>query len=208
MVGFNRRYWAPVRQLRDLLGKSRYLGRVSARLVITSDVQAWAPIDKISDPLDDLAPHQLDAARYIFDRDIQAVSARWADKQTIELRVVLEDGIVAECLAAHSNISQESMTIQWESREYRIRMGSERIRPAGGPGRALLDLSDAVRRRLRGRETSMRTSFERQLIRFFDAIRAADRPQPGIADGIAVVQAVQAARRSAANSGMEVTTSR
>jgi predicted dehydrogenase len=154
--------------------------------------------------LDDLGPHQLDLLRYIFAREIIAINARWVDRQTVQMRVSLANGIVAECLAAHSNVSQESITIQCERQQYRMRVGSERIQPATGRLRSVLDLSDALSRRLRGRQTSMHSSFEQQLISFFNYIRTGVIPQPGIADGVAVIRATEAARQSAANAGMEV----
>jgi predicted dehydrogenase len=67
-----------------------------------------------------------------------------------------------------------------------------------------LDLSDAVWRRLYGKKTSMDGSFEQQLARFCNYVRTATTPEPGIAAGIAVTRAIQAARQSAANDGMEV----
>ena len=67
-------------------------------------------------------------------------------------------------------------------------MGSERIRPAAGLVRAVLDLSDAFRRRLRGQRSSLRSSYEHQLIRFLDNVRTGTVPRPGIDDGVAVIR--------------------
>lgn len=203
MVGFSRRYWKPIRELRHTVSNQRPFD-ASAQLVITSNVQAWSPISGISDVLDDLGPHQFDTLRYIFDREISAIGARWNDTHDIQMRVKLGNGIVAECQAAYSNRSGESIHIRCNGDEYRMRVGSERIQPAGGRIRFLLDLSDAVWRRLYGKKTSMDGSFEQQLARFCNYVRTATTPEPGIAAGIAVTRAIQAARQSAANDGMEV----
>jgi predicted dehydrogenase len=204
MIGFNRRYWEPLRQLRHIVRNRNCSDAISAQLIMTSNIQAWSAISGVSDPLDDLGSHQLDLLRYIFDCEIVAISARWIDTHTIRMRVRLGGSIAAECIAAHSNVTQESITIQRERQQYRVRLGSERIQPATGLIRSMLDRSDTFRRRLRGRRSSLRSSFERQLVIFFNYVRTGATPQPGIADGIAVIRAIEAARQSAANGGMEV----
>lgn len=204
MIGFNQRYWEPVCQLHHIVHNQGCSHVVSAQLIMMSNIQAWSPISGVSDPLGDLGSHQLDLLRYIFNREILAVSARWTDMHVIQMRVRLEDGVVANCLAAHSDVTQESITIQCECQQYRVGLGSERIQPATGLIRSVLDFSDMLRRRLRGRRSSLRSSFERQLISFLNYVHTGATPHPGIADGIAVIRAVEAARQSAANSGMEV----
>jgi predicted dehydrogenase len=204
MIGFNQRYWEPVRQLRHIVHNQDCFDAVSAQLIMTSNIQAWSSISGVSDPLDDLGSHQLDLLRYIFNRELLAVSARWTDMHVIQMRVRLEDGVVAECLAAQGDVTEESITIQCERQQYRVRLGSERIQPSTGLIRSVLDLSDTLRRRLRGRRSSLRSSFERQLVSFFEYVRTGATPHPGIADGIAVIRAVEAARQSAANGGLEV----
>lgn len=203
MMGFSRRYWTPVRRLREIMGTRRAADPVAARLVISSNVHAWSAISGVGDPLEDLGPHQFDLLRYVFARDIAAISARWSDPRTIHMRVRLAGGIVAECSAAHDGVSQESMTVQCRSGAYRMRVVSERLQPAFGPIRSGLDLADAVARRLSGNPSSMHRSFEQQLLSFCQFVRTGTPPQPGLADGIAVVRAVGAARRSADQDGRE-----
>jgi predicted dehydrogenase len=204
MVGFSRRYWKPVRQLRQILCNQRHANLVSARLVITSNVKAWSPISGICDLLDDLGPHQFDLLRYVFDQEIVAISARWTDREAIQMHVRLTNGIMAECQAAYSSVSQESITVQCKSRGYRMCVGSERLQPADGPIRCFLDVSDAVTRRVCGRRTSMHSSFEAQVASFVTYVRNGVTPEPGLADGIAVTRAIEAARCSADRNGTEV----
>ena len=203
MLGFTRRYWTPVRELRRIMG-TQTSDDVSAQLVIASNVRAWSAISGLSDPLEDLVPHQLDLLRYVFDREILAVRARWHDPHTISMQVTLVGGIVADCRAAFGTVSLESAIVRGRSRAYAMRAGSERLRPADGAVRSLLDLGDRVRRRLRGRQASMHGSFEQQLASFCRFVRAGAAPEPGLADGIAAVRAVDAARQSADRDGKEV----
>ena len=204
MVGFNRRHWEPVRKLRQIMCNRHHSDAISTQLIMTSNVQAWSPICGASDPLEDLGSHQFDLLRYIFDREILAVNAHWTNTHTIRMRVRLAGGGVAHCLAAHSNIYQESITVQCGRKRYQIHKGAERIEPTTGLVRSVLNLSDALRRRLRGQRSSLKRSYERQLISFLNYVRTGTTPQPSIADGIAAIRAVEAARQSAHIGGMEI----
>jgi predicted dehydrogenase len=205
MVGFNRRYWAPIGRLRQAMKHRSLTGQgVAARLVLTSNIQEWSPISGASDPLDDLGSHQLDLLRYIFGGEISAVSARWSDPRTVQMRVKIGREIVAECLAGYSDGSQESIQVNCAGQQYRAQLGSERIWPAGGLLRTGFDLGAAVNRRLLGRRSTLRSSYRQQLSCFFDYVRTGTAPQPDLAAGIAVLQAVEAARQSATLNGQEV----
>jgi predicted dehydrogenase len=206
MVGFNRRYWAPIGRLRQAMKHRSLTGQgVAARLVLTSNIQEWSPISRASDPLDDLGSHQLDLLRYIFDGEISAISAHWIDSRTVQMRVKIGEGIVAECLAGYSDGSQETIQVNCAGQQYRAQLGSERIWPAGGLLRTGFDLGAAVNRRLLGRRSTLRSSYQQQLSGFFYYVRTGTAPQPDLAAGIAVVQAVEAARQSATHNGQEVT---
>jgi predicted dehydrogenase len=203
MVGFSRRYWSPVRELRDTVA-ARNPSEALARCIIASNIDAWAPISGMIDVLDDLGPHQFDTLRYVFDREISAISARWIDAQAIDMRVKLGQGVVAECQAAYGLRSHESIHLRFPGGDYRMHADSERIAPAAGQIRCLLDFSDAIQRRLLGRKTSIHRSFEQQLASFCHYARTTGSPEPGIAAGLAVTRAIEAARTSAANGGVEV----
>jgi predicted dehydrogenase len=203
MVGFTRRYWDPVRKLRAQLA-SRHVNSATVHCMICSNVDAWAPISGRVDVLEDLGPHQFDTLRYIFDREISAIRARWLDPDTIKMRLELGAEVVAECQAGYAQRSSESIHLRCGGRAYRMHADSERITPAAGQLRWILDLSDAVQRRLRRVTTSIHRSFEQQLASFCDYARSATIPEPGIAAGLAVTRAIEAARRSAANGGAEV----
>ena len=171
---------------------------------MTSDVLSWSPISGGSDPLDDLSSHQLDLLRYIFDRDILAISAQWSGAHKIRMRVRLVGGVIAQCTAAHGDLSQESITLQCGSALYQMRLGSERVQPMGNALRYMLDLSDALKRRIGRQQSSLRRSYERQLFTFLHYVRTGECPKPGIGDGIACLRAVEAARKSGSGDGQEV----
>ncbi len=204
MMGFNRRYWDPVRRLRDILRGQRQTPDIRARLVMAGNPQTWGAISGGGDALDDQGCHQLDLVRYLFDREVLAVSARWTDSQSITMRVALAGGVVAECVAAHNASPQESIEVDCGGRSYRIRRGSERVQPAQGRARAALDVVDTWHRRLRGRRSSLRRSYEEQFRQFARGIRSGAALKPGLADGIAALRMAQAARRSAAQGGAGV----
>lgn len=204
MVGFNRRYWRPIGQLRRQMSRRSLNETVSARFVLTSNIRDWSPISGATDPLDDLGSHQIDLLRFIFDDEVAAISARWIDTQTILMQVKLAGGVVAECQAGYCDAVQESIRVDCAGQHYRAELGSERIRPAGGLVRTGFDLAEAVNRRLLGRHSSLRSSYRQQLARFFDYVRTATAPQPGVAAGLAVLHAIEAARQSASHGGQEV----
>jgi predicted dehydrogenase len=178
--------------------------RLSASLVLITNLKGWSPISGPSDALDDLGSHQLDLLRYVLNREIQAISARWTNNDAIRMQVRLSGGGTADCLAAHSDAFEESMTIGLAQGRYRIRTDSDRMQPASGRIRFLLDFADTIRRRLFRGRLSFDDSYRRELVSFFDCVRTGKTPQPSFQDGIAAIRAAEAARRSAVGGGKEV----
>lgn len=204
MVGFNRRYWEPVHRLKQIISDRRHSDRVSIKMGMESDIESWSPICDSIDPLDDLASHQFDLLRYIFDFDILALNAQRIDIKSIKMQIRLENDVLANCHVAYANKSQEFIAVQSGHQRYHIRLGSERLQPAAGFIRYLYDLSEAVMRRLRGLQSSLVLSYDRQLMSFVNHILTETTPKPGIAEGIAAIRAVQAARKSMVRGGVEV----
>ena len=202
LVGFNRRFWTPVSLLREALRDNHSSG-VAAELVMTTNSRAWIPI---SDPLDDLASHQLDLIQYLFESPVRVVSARWLNPCTVQLNLKLHGGIEATCFAAQTDVSTESITIRSEYHQYRVHisMGSERIKPAHGLVRSVLDFGGALNRRIQRRPSALRLSFKKQLQYFLDCVRTRSQPEPSLEAGIRVICAIEAARKSAARGGAEV----
>ncbi len=202
-VGFNRRYWEPARRLRRSLS-GRADTPASATLRIATDPGDWGAIVSAGDPLENLGTHQLDLVRFVFDAPIESISASWLSPDAIEMQVKLRGGIVAEARAEHGPPYSEWMGVEAGDRRYRIWSGSQRATPARGAIRTALDVADALTRRLRRRLSPLRLSYDRQLAEFIECVRAGASPSPGLAEGVAVVRAVEAVRRSAATGGAEV----
>jgi predicted dehydrogenase len=146
----------------------------------------------------------LDLLRYLFQQEISAVRAFPAGEGGFELSVRLAGSHWAKCLVAHGDITEESINVRCNDSHYRVRMGSERFEPAEGFQRSALDLADAVSRKLRRRRSSLYCSYEQQLLQFIRHVREGSRPSPDIRDGLAVLRAVEAARRSLACAGEEI----
>jgi predicted dehydrogenase len=171
---------------------------------MTSDVSAWAPIGGIEDPLDDLASHQLDLLRFLFEAEPRAVRARRPMPLAVRLDVRLEGGVDACCESAQEGVSRETIEVRCAGQVYAARMGSERIAPAAGARRAALDFGDRIVNRLSRRGSSLRRSYERQFEGFAAVIKHRRPPEPGLTDGLAALRAVEAARLSVERNGEEV----
>lgn len=203
MMGYNRRFWEPARRLRGLL--SEWSGSdARARMRFTTDQKSWGALEGTEDALENLAPHQLDLARFVFDREIESVIARWVGPGAIEINISLAGDITVELEAGHAARYEEWARVELDGRSYRIWSGSERVAPADGLARVGLDVGDALARRARRRPAPLRRSYEEQLRAFIAGVRGERAPDPGLADGLAVVRAIDAARRSAAADGEEV----
>lgn len=203
MIALNRRWWDPVVQLRRRLSQPGR-GPASVQMDIASDVNGWSPLSAASDPLEDLGTHQLDLLRYLFDCEIESVRATQLSPTAFELTVRLEDGTVALCRAAYRERSEEAVLVSVGPEQSSARVGSERIRPAEGGLRQILDLADTIRRRaLRGRGGLTR-SYDQQLESFIASVREGKAPSPGLTDGLAVMRAVEAARVSLARRGADI----
>lgn len=204
MVGFNQRHWEPIQQLERILRQEDLTGQISADLTMTVNIRAWSPVTGMINPLEDLGPHLLDLLRFLLRCEILAIAASRSTDGVIELRVRLTGGATAKCQVAYGSLTRESIDMRLERDHFWVRMGSDRVEPAAGFRRTLLDFSDAIRRRLQGRRSSLHYSHERQLLRFFEQVRSGELPTPGVEDGLAVVRAVEAAKRSIANRSKEV----
>jgi myo-inositol 2-dehydrogenase/D-chiro-inositol 1-dehydrogenase len=205
MVGFNRRHWAPVRALTAALREADGAPGVPfrARLVFDTDTSAWAPATQLGDALEDLVSHQLDLLRHLFRREIQWIRAAPGDAGRASVSVRLEGDVEAECRASQRARYREVVVVRRGGSRWLARAGSDRITPAGGPVRAALDVADRARCWLGRRTPALARSFDLQLLAFADFVRRGVRPEPGIEDGLAVLRAVEAARRSGARGGVQ-----
>jgi myo-inositol 2-dehydrogenase/D-chiro-inositol 1-dehydrogenase len=204
MVGFNRRWWDPAEALRRTLALADEDAAASVETTIVSDLDGWGAVTGPLDPLDDLAIHHFDLLRYLLDREIATVRAHRDDAREITLEMTFLGGGSARCRAGFGGRSEERLSIDTHGHGYTIRAGSERHWPAGGPIRGAVDLADTVRRRLLGRRGGLTRSYERQMVAFVAAVRGNAPASPGTTDGIAALQATEAARRSLELGGAEI----
>jgi predicted dehydrogenase len=204
MMAFNRRQWEPVRALRSLLAEVDDHRSDRVRLHMTTDITSWSPISGRSEVLEDLGTHLLDLLRYLFDRELDWIEARAYRTDSVIMRVTMLDGPVAEVHVAYSAEYSELIRVESGSRAFLVRAGSERLIPDAGLCREGLDRIGRVARRLVGSTTSLERSPDRQLAAFVDVIRHRSVPVPGLADGIAAVLGVDAARRSLLSNGNAV----
>jgi predicted dehydrogenase len=204
MVGFNRRWWEPAESLRRTLALAQEDAAASVETTIVSDLDGWGAVHSPPDPLDDLAVHHFDLLRYLLDREIATVRAHRDAAREISLELTFHGGASARCRAGFGGRSEERLSIGTNGRGYAIRAASERHWPAGGPIRRALDLADTVRRRLLGRRGGLTRSYERQMVAFVAAVRGNAPASPGTTDGIAALQATEAARLSLEHGGAEI----
>jgi predicted dehydrogenase len=206
VVGLNRRWWHPVAKLRRALAEGAEPDSLSADSLLIRGSSSGPPpegdagLDR--ELFDDLAV-QLDLIRFILDREIATVTARRDPVEQVEVRLTLLGGGSATCRAGRGPRGEDRLTVTSGGRTYELRAGSERVRPSGGT-RVALDLVGSTRRRLTATQDSLARSYERQLEGFVEAVRAHTAPRAGIADGMAVMLAIEAVRRSLAGGAVEI----
>lgn len=207
MVGFNRRCWRPIISLHRALAAKREHNDwtdTTVDMVMTSNVGAWSPISGVKHALDDLGSHQFDLLRFLFEDEIESIACRYDGAMSARTTVRLSRGVRATCHCAQTDVSQERITVISADQRLEVRMGSSRLLPASGVGRALLDGVDKLGRRLVGRKSTLAPSYAMQLRNFIHAVCGGTPCAPGFEDGVAAVRAVEAARQSADNDAQEI----
>jgi predicted dehydrogenase len=203
VVGFNRRWWPPAMALRSRLAEGADDAGASADALLISDRHRGAEPGSV-DALHDLVVHHLDLLRYLMDREFATMRAQRDAAGVLALEMTFLGGGSAVCRAGFGEQPEESVTVVTGGRRYVLRAGSDRHSPAEGAARRALDAVDSVRRRVKRQADSLAGSYERQLRGFLAVVRGEARPNPGTVDGIAAVQAVEAARLSLDNGGTDI----
>lgn len=206
VVGLNRRWWQPVEVIRRALAEGAEPATLSATSVLLQGPSSSPPPEGAAgletELFDDLAV-QIDLVRYLTDREIVTVTARRDPIEQVEVRLALLGGASATCRAGRAARSEDRVTVTAGGRTYQLRAGSDRARPSGA-ARTALDLADGTWRRLTVARDSLAQSGQRQLEGFVAAVRSRAAAPPGMADGMAVMLAIEAARRSLAAGAVEV----
>jgi len=203
-VGFNRRFWKPLRDLRATLARPAGTAPSDIELTLRTNPSQWNPVMVESELLEDLCTHQIDTVRFLFARPIESIEARWQGPQQIEMGIDLEGGVRAVCRAAYGATYEEEIKLQLKGRRFRVLGESDRIHPADAARRRVLDYLDAGRRRILRRRPSLQLSYQLQLEHFLQGLLSNRAACPGIDEGLLAARAVEAARASARDGGTRV----
>jgi predicted dehydrogenase len=186
-IGFNRRFDPDIARLKY---QSPRDGNIHLELHYRRS--SWKPFDMQDDALLDLAPHLVDLARWLTGGEILSTRTVLLNQCRARLDLKLERG--------HAVISCSNDTLYRE----RIVFKDSRGRVCGSYNRG--GLVSAIAARLhRKRESPLVKPVVGQLEAFGRAVRGMVdwRPLATSAEGLAVMAAIEAARRSAAQSGIE-----
>ena len=203
MIGFNRRWWAPAETLRGRLALAPEDPAATAETMLVTDRTRGAEAGSV-DALHDLIIHHIDLVRYLMDREFATLTAQQDASGLLTVAITFHGGGMATCRARFGEAAEESVSVTNSGERYVIQAGSGRHSPPDGPARRAWDALDAVRRRLRGRRDGLIESYERQLRGFIAVVRGEAAASPSTIDGVASVQAVEAARLSLAHGGNEI----
>ncbi|HJT20598.1 MAG TPA: Gfo/Idh/MocA family oxidoreductase [Nitrospira sp.] len=188
-IAFNRRFDPDLAGLRSRMPQS---GKPDMRLELHYRRTAWNPFDMRDDALLDLGPHLIDLARWLTRRDIVSVRALLITDQRAEFELGLTHG---RALVACST-----------NRPY-----SERLDLGGMDGVTGISyrrgglLKGILARMIPKRDNPLVNSLVRQLDAFGLAVRRGSSESLAAAtDGVAVMSAIEAIRRSAAEQGKQI----
>lgn len=184
-VGFNRRFVASARTVRD--ARHHHRGGCDLDLRISYRRRSWRALAVHDDALLDLGPHLVDWTMWITGSPISAVRCSHLDADRAVVTVRLDQGsarLVAHCDRPHR-----------ERIELRTASGALLARHrAGGLG--------AILRRREPEPHPLVDSLAGQLAAFVTVIRGGTAPDlAGVADALAVMEVIDAARASAAGGG-------
>lgn len=186
-LGFNRRFDAGAQAAR---GAARDGGELSMTLRLHYRRAAWAPHRVRDDVLLDLGPHLVDWAQWISGRAVTAARCPVLTGERAEVHLTL-DGATAVIDVAADRPHQEVVEVRDASGGllHRHRLGG---------------IVDGVRARLLrgGRPDALVTTLRAELQAYAHALRTGEADQLGsVADGVAVMSVLDAARTSAAAGG-------
>ncbi len=186
-IGFNRRFDPDIARLKYEAPRD---GNIQLELHYRRT--SWKPFDMQDDALLDLAPHLIDLARWLTGSEILSARAVSLNERRVHLDLKLELG--------HAAISCSNDTHYRE--RIAVRDSQGRVRGAYKRGGLVWGLAARLRPK---RESPLVQPIVGQLEAFALAVRGMlDRsPLATSADGLAVMLAIDAVRRSAAQNGIE-----
>src|SRR2546426_608765 len=188
-IAFNRRFEPGIAALKEALPCDASL---HLRLELHYRRNSWKSFDMQDDVLLDLGPHLIDLARWLTDSEILWARARFLHEHRVEFEVELERG--------HAIISCSNNRPYFEGIEVKDSRGH-----MSGAYRRGGFLSGVVAKLQPNRENPLVSSLVGQLEAFGRAVRGKPDGSPlaTAADGLAVMSAIDAVRRSAVQDGAE-----
>jgi predicted dehydrogenase len=189
-IAFNRRFEPGIAQFKDRLPGD---GKLHLQLDLHYRRNAWKPFDMQDDALLDLGPHLIDLARWLTQGDIIWARAHAVHERRAAFELELEHGHAS---IACSNNSPYRECIEAKGPRGRAHVSYKR----GGL------LSGAVARLRPKQENPLVTSLVGQLEAFGRAVGGSldGPPLATAADGLAVMCAIDAVRRSAVRGGAPI----
>src|SRR3989475_2818315 len=188
-IAFNRRFEPGIAALKEALPRD---ARLHLQLELHYRRDSWKSFDMQDDVLLDLGPHLIDLARWLTDSEILWARALSLNERRAEFELRLERG--------HATISCSNNRPHYERVEVKDVLGHV----SGSYRRGGL-LSGIVARLQANRENPLVSSLVAQLEAFGRAVRGmpGGSPLAKAADGLAVMSAINAVRRSAVQGGAE-----
>jgi predicted dehydrogenase len=202
MMGFNHRNWKPVINLKEKLLKSSKV--ISAEIIFSGNYNNWNPVSLRADPLNDLGPHVFDLIKFIFNKPLLSLSANLLDKNSFEIKIIMQENISLNCIIAHCANNEKSIKVETAAESFFVKLGSIRIEPQVSIKRNFLDSMDLLQNKILRKTSPIKESFEIQLNNFFHFVRQNKKAVPGIEDGISAIVAIEAAKRSINENGKEI----
>ncbi len=188
-IAFNRRFDPDLAQLRSNVPRDEM---PDVRLELHYRRKAWNPFDMQDDALLDLGPHLIDLARWLTASEVTSVRTHALDQEHVEFELKLERGKATVVCSCNS--------------PYR-----ERVQVRASDGRALATFkrggiaAGIIGKLLPKRENPLVSSLVGQLGAFAQAVRGGTVGSlASVSDGLAVMSAIEAVRRSAAEQGTPV----
>ena len=220
MVGFNFRFNHPYQQMRDMVKKGLTGNIVGARSVFTTIKQSrphWTAVQgEGGGVLSELASHEIDLTRFLFDTEIEKVfaeSSGTSGNETVNMQLHLANGISVQGLFSLGSVEESRYEVYGKNIKLSVdRYSSWRLNSqgqhAGGLTSRISDLFGEISALSYGVKKLLspenEPSYRPALEYFVEAIRHNHPVKPDIEDGFQVMAAIFAAEKSIKSGHPEV----
>lgn len=186
LIAFNRRFDPDLTRLRNNVPRE---GMLDVRLELHYRRKSWNPFDMRDDALLDLGPHLIDLARWLTASEVISVQARALAQEYVEFELELGRGQATVMCSCNTPYRERAQVRTSDDRTIKT------FRRGGIVAGIIGKLSP-------WRENPLVTSLVGQLEAFAQAVRGGSSGSlASVVDGLAVMSAIEAVRRSAAERG-------